>query len=59
MAEQKITRGNASQYFVASELCRRRNSVAVTLAILPLQNSCITSNEHEYSLQFLRKNDLP
>ncbi len=35
MAEQKITRGNASQFFVAGELCRRGYSAVVTLGNTP------------------------
>lgn len=35
MAEQKITRGNASQFFVAGELCRRGYSAVVTLGSTP------------------------
>ena len=35
MAKQKITRGNASQFFVAGELCRRGYSAVVTLGNTP------------------------
>ena len=35
MAEQKITRGNASQFFIAGELCRRGYSAVVTLGNTP------------------------
>jgi hypothetical protein len=35
MAEQKVTRGNASQFFVAGELCRRGYSAVVTLGNTP------------------------
>ena len=35
MAIQKITRGNASQFFVAGELCRRGYSAVVTLGNTP------------------------
>ena len=35
MAEQKVTRGNASQFFVAGELCRRGYSAVVTLGSTP------------------------
>lgn len=35
MAEQKITRSNASQFFVAGELCRRGYSAVVTLGNTP------------------------
>jgi hypothetical protein len=35
MAEQKITRGNASQFFVAGELCRRGYSAVVTMGNTP------------------------
>ena len=35
MAQQKITRGNASQFFVAGELCRRGYSAVVTLGNTP------------------------
>ena len=31
MATQKITRGNASQFFVAGELCRRGYSAVGTI----------------------------
>lgn len=30
MGKQKITRGNAGQFFVAGELCRRGHSAVVT-----------------------------
>ena len=35
MKKQKITRGNASQFFVAGELCRRGYSAVVTLGNTP------------------------
>jgi hypothetical protein len=35
MAEQKITRGNASQFFVAGELCRKGYPAVVTLGNTP------------------------
>jgi len=35
MAKEKITRGNASQFFVAGELCRRGYSAVVTLGNTP------------------------
>ena len=35
MAKQKITRGNASQFFVAGELCRRGYAAVVTLGNTP------------------------
>ena len=35
MARQKITRGNASQFFVAGELCRRGYAAVVTLGNTP------------------------
>ncbi len=35
MATQSITRGNASQFFVAGELCRRGYSAVVTLGNTP------------------------
>lgn len=35
MAEQKITRGNASQFFIAGELCRRGYPAVVTLGNTP------------------------
>lgn len=35
MAKQSITRGNASQFFVAGELCRRGYSAVVTLGNTP------------------------
>ncbi|HQF64122.1 MAG TPA: hypothetical protein PLT26_16605 [Anaerolineaceae bacterium] len=35
MAEEKITRGNASQFFIAGELCRRGYSAVVTLGNTP------------------------
>ncbi len=35
MTKQKITRGNASQFFVAGELCRRGYSAVVTLGNTP------------------------
>ena len=35
MRKQKITRGNASQFFVAGELCRRGYSAVVTLGNTP------------------------
>ena len=35
MAKEKITRGNASQFFVAGELCRRGYSAVVTLGNIP------------------------
>jgi len=35
MAKQKITRGNASQFFIAGELCRRGYSAVVTLGNTP------------------------
>jgi len=36
MAKQKITRGNASQFFVAGELCRRGYAAVVTLGNTPI-----------------------
>ena len=35
MGKEKITRGNASQFFVAGELCRRGYSAVVTLGNTP------------------------
>ncbi len=35
MAKEKITRGNASQFFIAGELCRRGYSAVVTLGNSP------------------------
>ena len=35
MAKQKVTRGNASQFFVAGELCRRGFAAVVTLGNTP------------------------
>lgn len=35
MAKQKITRGNASQFFIAGELCRRGYTAVVTLGNTP------------------------
>lgn len=35
MEKDKITRGNASQFFVAGELCRRGYSAVVTLGNTP------------------------
>ncbi len=35
MTKQKITRGNASQFFIAGELCRRGCSAVVTLGNTP------------------------
>ncbi len=35
MAKQKITRGNASQFFIAGELCRRGYAAVVTLGNTP------------------------
>jgi len=35
MEKQKITRGNASQFFIAGELCRRGYSAVVTLGNTP------------------------
>jgi hypothetical protein len=35
MRKQKVTRGNASQFFVAGELCRRGYSAVVTLGNTP------------------------
>lgn len=35
MAKEKVTRGNASQFFVAGELCRRGYSAVVTLGNTP------------------------
>ena len=35
MAKEKSTRGNASQFFVAGELCRRGYSAVVTLGNTP------------------------
>lgn len=35
MAKQKVTRGNASQFFVAGELCRRGYAAVVTLGNTP------------------------
>ena len=35
MGEQKVSRGNSSQFFVAGELCRRGYSAVVTLGSTP------------------------
>ncbi len=35
MAKEKSTRGNASQFFVAGELCRRRHLAVVTMGNTP------------------------
>jgi len=35
MAKEKSTRGNASQFFVAGQLCRRGYSAVVTLGNCP------------------------
>ena len=35
MAKEKVTRGNASQFFIAGELCRRGYSAVVTMGNTP------------------------
>jgi hypothetical protein len=45
MEKQKVTRGNASQFFIAGELCRRGHSAVVTLGNTP-NTDILCSNLH-------------
>ena len=55
MTKEKSTRGNASQFFIAGELCRRGYSAVVTLGNTPNTDGPHVDNKHWMLFQVSEK----